>query len=123
MMAPSEVHAVVVEMQLADYNREGQTFFDLRVKRLEAAGWKLGLQAYSAKVLRARRGLRLTLKHPRNQWYVAAHWYHEPTRIRVHYYNAECHSKQEAEQFAKDTPAPDNGFRYVTYSHPGQAIP
>jgi hypothetical protein len=113
-MTAAEVYAVVQELRAADYNAVGQSFFDERVARMEAGGWVLGLQPYSSKVYRGRRGK--TLRHPKNEWRVVAHWYNHTTNERVFYWDNSAGSMFYARHQASTKPAPPKAMYFRTYT-------
>lgn len=107
-LTPEQVHAIVTELREANFAKVGQSFFDERVNRLQAAGWVLGLEAFRRKLFKGRRGN--ALRTPRYEWRNIAHFYHVPTMTRVFYWNNDGYSKQHAELTAKQTPAPAGTF-------------
>jgi len=113
-LTPSQVHAIAIELCNADYHKEGQEFFDSRIKRLEDAGWKLGIKAFSTKHFRGKRGH--LLRKPRNEWRNICHFHNAATGVRVFYWNNWASSKAEAVNRAKDCPPPSGAF--ITHYEP-----
>lgn len=108
-LTPEQVTEIARELREADYNKAGNDFFAERVTRLHAAGWVLGIIAYSHKITKGRRGRKLAI--PKNEWRNIAHWYHIPSGIKVWYWDNHGYSKQQAQQFAKDNPPPNGSFQ------------
>lgn len=117
-ISPEQAHAIVEELRQADYNKVGQEFFDERVKRLEAAGWILGVQAYRHKVFKGRRGH--LLRRPRYEWRNDAYFFNKELKSRVFYWDNDGYSKFHAQDMAKRQPAPKlpHGQYFVTFSKP-----
>lgn len=113
-LTPEQVHGIVEELRGADYNKVGDVFFSERVKRLEAAGWVLGIYAYSHKVFRGRRGN--LLRHPKYEWRNVAYFFNAPTNWRVFYWDNDGYSKRHAQDLALRQPAPKGTF--TTFSKP-----
>lgn len=114
-MTPNEVYTAVQEIRLADYHKVGQVYFDERIQRIEAAGWRIGCTAYSVKVYHARRGRKQLLKRPRYEARVSAYWYHAETRQRVFYYDNEVGSMFYAKDQASRAPAPQDAVQYTSF--------
>lgn len=123
VLTPEQVHSVVQELRLADYSKVGDPFFLSRVNRLAAAGWVLGILAYSHKVHKGRKGH--LLKTPRYEWRNIAYFYNVPTKTRVFYWDNDGMSKQYAQDLALRQPAPKlpHGQFFATFNQPTTAAP
>ena len=122
-LTPQQVHVIVQELRSADYQKEGDAFFLSRVNRLNAAGWILGVLAYSHKLHKGRKGN--PLRHPRYEWRNTAYFFNVSLKTRVFYWDNDGNSKQHAQDLALRQPAPKlpHGQYFITFNQPTTGTP
>lgn len=107
-LLPADVYKIVQELRSADYHAVGQEFFNTRVERLKAAGWVLGITAFSDKKVKGNRGH--TLRTPRNEWRNIAYFYHPEQQVKVWYWDNLAKSKEGALRMASNNPPPAGNY-------------